>query len=290
MTLAIATSIAAFGLDSDETPLREALARRQIGSEVLAWDDPTVSWSRFEAVLIRSTWDYIERPEQFLQWCERVAAQRPLWNSLETIRWNSDKHYLAELQAAGLAVIESHFIEPGESPDRIPPLDQFVVKPAISAGSRDAERYAAAQRELAIKHVARLLDTGRSVVVQPYLTEVDTQGETGLLFFDGQFSHAIRKGPILKDGAPAIDGLFAYGEIEARTPSDAEKSLATKVLAALPHPTPLYARVDLLPSPDGPLLLELELVEPSLFFATAPESVDRLAQAVQRRMGVGSAT
>jgi glutathione synthase/RimK-type ligase-like ATP-grasp enzyme len=284
MPIAIATSIAAFGLDHDETPLREALARRQIGSEVLAWDDPSVSWGRFDAVLIRSTWDYIERPELFLHWCERVAADVPLWNPLATIRWNSDKHYLAELRTAGLAVVESHFIEPGSPPDSFPPLDEFVVKPAISAGSRDTERYAATQRELAVKHVARLLDAGRSVLVQPYLSDVDTDGETGLLFFDGQFSHAIRKGPILRDGAPEIDGLFAFGDITARDPSDAEKALAASVLAALPHPTPLYARVDLLPSPDGPLLLELELVEPSLFFATSAGSADRLAEAVQKRL------
>jgi hypothetical protein len=129
-----------------------------------------------------------------------------------------------------------------------------------------------------------LLEGGASVLVQPYLAAVDSEGETGLLFFDGRFSHAIRKGPLLRRGEAATRALFAPEHIGARVPSDEEREVAKRILAAIPFDRLAYARVDLLPSPNGPMLLELELTEPSLFFATAPGAAARFARILAQRL------
>lgn len=281
MRIALATAIAAFALDEDLPPLRAALEARGHRAEPVAWDDPTVSWARFDLVLLRSTWNYTQQPEAFLRWCEAVAGQTRLLNPPALVRWNTDKRYLGELARAGLPVVPSHYLAPGEDPAGFPAFDEFVVKPCIGAGSRDTQRYTAPNRAAAVAHARRLLEAGRHVLVQPYLEAVDTQGETALLFFNGHYSHAIRKGPLLARDGEATRALFAPEAISPREPSAAEFEVAHRVLAAIPGGIPLYARVDLLPGPDGPRLLELELTEPSLFFPFAPGSAERFAAALE---------
>ncbi|HAI59410.1 MAG TPA: hypothetical protein DCM32_05980 [Xanthomonadaceae bacterium] len=281
MRIALATAIAAFALDDDLPPLRDALRARGHAAEAIAWDDPTVSWSRFDLVLLRSTWNYTERPAEFLGWCEAVAGKTRLVNPPALVRWNTDKRYLADLAGAGVPVIPSHYLAPGDDPASFPPHPEFVVKPCIGAGSRDTQRYTAPNRAAAVAHAKRLLDAGRHVLVQPYLEAVDTAGETALLFFAGRYSHAIRKGPLLQRDGHATRALFAPEAITPREPSAAEIEVAHRALAAIPGGAPLYARVDLLPSADGPQLLELELTEPSLFFAHAPGSAERFVAAIE---------
>jgi O-ureido-D-serine cyclo-ligase len=277
MKIALVTAIAAFALDDDLAPLRDALVRAGASVAIVAWDDPTVSWGRFDVAVLRSPWDYTQRPLEFLAWCERVGTQTRLLNPLPVVRWNTDKHYLADLGAAGVPVVESVFIEPGGDAAAFPDYAEFVVKPAIGAGSRDTQRYGRAERAIAQAHARRLLDEKRSVLVQPYLDQVDANGETALIFFDGVFSHAIRKGPLLARGEGPTQALFATEDIVAREPGTAEFDVAHRALEAIPFGRLAYARVDLLPSPDGPRLLELELTEPSLFFAHAAGSADRFA-------------
>ncbi|MGH8090233.1 MAG: hypothetical protein ACREO6_02145, partial [Rudaea sp.] len=155
--------------------------------------------------------------------------------------------------------------------------------------SRDAQRYHASERDAPAAHVRRLLDAGRSVLLQPYLDRVDAHGETALIFFDGKFSHAIRKGPLLRRGEGPTRALFAAEHITPRQPSAAELALAERTLAAIPFGTLLYARVDLLHTDQGsdkdgsPCVLELELTEPSLFFAHAAGSAARCARAIVAR-------
>lgn len=285
MKLALATAIAAFGLDEDLTPLREACDAAGIDVSVVAWDDPTVSWVRFDAVLLRSTWDYIDRLPEFLAWCDRTARLTTLWNGPDVVRWNTDKRYLGELAAKGVPVIESHFIAPGEDPSKFPDLAEYVVKPTVGAGSRDAQRYLREDRAAAEAHVRRLLDAGRHVMVQPYLRAVDEQGETALLFFGGQFSHAIRKAPLLKRGEGPTRALFKEEHIQPRAPSEAEHAVARQVLAALPFGPLVYARVDLLPSETGPQLLELELTEPSVFLPYGEGAAARYASVLWDQLG-----
>ena len=284
MKLALATAIAALSLDEDLAPLQQACLAAGIDAQVLAWDDPTVSWGRFDAVLLRSTWDYMDRLPEFLAWCDRVQSLSRLWNPPEVVRWNTDKRYLGELAARGLPVIESHFLAPGDDPASLPDLEEFVVKPTVGAGSRDAQRYQRSEREAAIAHVRRLLDAGRHVLVQPYLHAVDEHGETALLFFEGRFSHAIRKAPLLRRGEGPTRALFKEEHIQPREPSDAEHALAAAVLASLPFETLMYARVDLLPSPTGPQLLELELTEPSVFLPYGEGAAARFADVLAQRL------
>lgn len=284
MKLALVTAIAAFGLDPDLEPLRRACADAGIEVSSVAWDDMTVSWARFDAALLRSPWDYVDRLPEFLAWCDRCATLTPLWNPPDVVRWNTDKRYLGELAARGLPVIECHFLAPGDDPAGLPELDEFVVKPTVGAGSRDAQRYLHADRSRAIAHATRLLDQGRHVLVQPYLKAVDDQGETALLFFEGQFSHAIRKAPLLTRGEAPTNTLSQPENITPRQPSAAELEVANRLLAALPFGRLAYARVDLLPSDNGPQLLELELTEPSLFLPYGEGAAARLAAVLAARL------
>lgn len=296
--LALATAIASTGQDADLAPLLAACAAAGLTAEVRAWDDPSVGWSRFDAVLLRSPWDYTERLPEFLHWCERVSAQTRLLNPLPVVRWNTDKHYLVDLAARGIPVVPSTFVEPGTPP--LPALQgflaaqaqagEFVVKPAVGAGSRDTQRYACSQESAAASHVARLLEGGRSVLLQPYLASVDHAGETALIHFDGVFSHAIRKGPLLRLDGASTSHLSSPEAITPRTPGDDERALAATVLAAtgdhlgLAAPLP-YARVDLIRDADGsPRLLELELCEPALFFAHDAGSADRFVAVIEKSL------
>lgn len=289
MKIALVTAVAAFSLDEDLAPLQAALQGLGVQAPILAWDDPSVSWSRFDAALLRSPWDYTNRLAEFLAWAEQVDAQTKLLNPLSVIRANTDKHYLGQLAKAGLAVVPSEFVEPGE--DAGPALAaflrkykdaaEFVVKPAVGAGSRDAQRYGREQVEDATAHIARLVNEQRSVLLQPYLSSVDSEGETALIYFEGQFSHAIRKGALLHRGEGPTRALFAPEKITAREPGQDELALAGAVLAALADSPLAYARVDLIRGNDGrPCLLELELTEPSLFFHYSAGSAERFATAL----------
>jgi len=295
--IALVTAIAALHRDGDMPILLDACARAGLSAEVRAWDDTTVSWRRYDLVLLRSPWDYTERLPHFLAWCERVAAESRLLNPIDVVRWNTDKHYLADLDAAGIPTVPTQFVEPDAFPlpalraflDDDPQAMEFVVKPAVSAGSRDTLRYAASQEFAAANHVGRLLDAGRSVMLQPYLASVDALGETGLIYLDGQYSHAIRKGPLLRPNDAGTDAPFVPEAITAREPSQDERKVGEAVMAVVRArfgETPLaYARVDLIRDRDGhPQLLELELTEPCLFFATAPDAADRFVAALGRAL------
>lgn len=280
MRVALATAIAAWDQDADLAPLLAACERAGLAAEALAWDDPCVSWARFDAVLLRSTWDYATRRDAFLDWCARVDRCTRLFNPLATVRWNSDKRYLAELAAKGVPIVPTGFIETVAQLGLIASQEgEFVLKPSVGAGSRHAARFAPGQQGAAEAHARRLLAQGFCVLIQPYLAGVDQHGESALIHIAGRYTHAIRKGPLLPAGGASSDALFASEDIQPRIATDAEHQVAERVLAALPHPA-LYARVDLLPSPGGPLLLELELVEPSLFFEGSEEAADALVEAL----------
>jgi len=292
--VALVTAAAARDLDDDLAPLAAALDEAGLAFDIVAWDDDAADWSRYALAVLRSTWDYTQRLAEFLAWLTRAAAQTELLNPLDVVRWNTDKHYLATLERAGVAIVPSAFAEPGEDADAAltrflgahAQAREFVVKPAVGAGSRDARRHAREDRAAALAHLDALLRNGRSAVLQPYLDRVDAHGETALIHFDGAFSHAIRKGPLLRRGEDATRALFAAEHITARTPDAAERDLAARTLAAIPFDGPLlYARVDLIGDADGtPRVLELELAEPSLFFATAADSAARFALAIRKRL------
>ena len=288
VSVALVTARAARGLDEDMPPLTAALAAAGAQSQIVDWDDSQVDWSRFDLVVPRSAWDYAERLPEFLAWAEHVTRLTRLVNPLAVVRWNTDKHYLGELARAGAPVVTTWYLEPDD--DAGPTLDEFlaahgcrelVAKPAVGAGSRDARRHERGNRAEILAHVGPLLAAGRSVMLQPYLESVDREGETALMYIEGRFSHAIRKGALLPAGGPSTAALFAAEEIVARTPGPDELAAAERVLGAMPFGRLLYARVDLLRDAAGaPRLLELELTEPSLFLSHAPGSAEHFARAL----------
>ncbi|MBG6064246.1 ATP-grasp domain-containing protein [Micromonospora ureilytica] len=274
-------------LDPDDRLVLAPLAARGVAVQAVIWDDPDVDWSSYDLVVLRSPWDYALRRDEFVSWAATVPT---LVNPADVVRWNTDKRYLAELSAAGVPTVPTSWIGPGESWQLPAETGEYVLKPAVSAGSQDTGRYDLADpehRDLAAAHVRRLSEAGRVTMVQPYLRAVDTEGETALLFLAGpdglEFSHAIRKGPMLAGPDLGPDGLYKAEEITARTVRPEQLAVAERTLAAIPGGTRqlLYARVDLIPGPDGePVLVELELTEPSLFIGYANEAPDRLATAI----------
>jgi glutathione synthase/RimK-type ligase-like ATP-grasp enzyme len=278
--------------DGDEDDHRALPALEALGVAVRyqVWDDPAADWSL--PTVLRSTWDYTTRREEFLAWAARVPV---LWNPAEVLAWNTDKSYLDDLAAAGLPVVPSTTLRAGQE-DRVAAVvaealrrsGTVVVKPTVSAGSKDTRRHGDADE--AVAHAADLLRAGRAVLVQPYLEAVDTDGETGVVVLDGEVSHAFRKGQLLHADAAATGGLYAVEDIRARQATTAQLGLAERVTGWLAdrfpaHAPLLYARVDLVPGPDGaPVLLELELAEPSLWLVADPDAPGRLAQVLRRRL------
>ena len=288
--VALVTCAALPDLDPDDRLLRAALTDRGVDVDAAVWDAATTDWDDYGLVVLRSTWDYPSRHGEFLDWATRVPR---LANPADVVAWNTDKVYLRDLAAAGITVVDTDWVPPGGAWTP-PTTGEYVVKPTVSAGSRDTGRYDLTdpgRRELATAHVTRLTGSGRTAMVQPYLSAVDTAGETALLWMaepDGPltFSHAVRKGPMLDGPDVGVQGLFRPEDITARTATDAELALARQVLAAVPNGADLlYARVDVIPGPDGtPTLLELELTEPSLFLVFADGAPARLAAAIHARL------
>jgi glutathione synthase/RimK-type ligase-like ATP-grasp enzyme len=283
-------------LDPDDRLLLEPLRRHGIAAEAAVWDDSGVDWGGYDLVLLRSPWDYSWRRDEFVAWAAAVpdlpcGASR-LANPAGVVAGNTDKRYLARLAAAGVPVVPTEWLEPG-TPWRLASAGEVVVKPAVSAGSRDTGRYDLADpehRALAAAHADRLQRTGRLVMVQPYLSAVDSAGETAQLYFGGTFSHAIRKGAMLDGPYDGSAELYKAERIAPREPDPAERAAADAVLAAavrvLGIPAGLlYARVDLIPGPEGtPLLVELELTEPTLFFEHDAGAAERFADVVAARL------
>ncbi len=291
--LALVTAITSLSRDHDMSLLQQACARAGIAAEVRAWDDGSVSWARYDAALLRSCWDYTTRLPGFLAWCDRTAVRTRLWNPPEIVRWNTDKRYLADLAADGIAVVPTAYADPDDDPLAAveallaahPDAAECVVKPTVAAGAAGARRYARAQSLAAADHLGRLLGAGRSAMLQPYLPAIDRDGETALLYFGGRYSHAIRKAALLRPDSDSPDAATRDKAISARTPGEDERRFGDGVLDALARrfgSAPLYARVDLLRDADGrPRLLELELTEPTLFLPFAEGAADRLAVALR---------
>jgi glutathione synthase/RimK-type ligase-like ATP-grasp enzyme len=257
--------------EGDGRLLLDALAGEGLEAEIHSWD-AVVDWGAFDLVVIRTTWDYWDRREQYLAWTRSVPR---LVNSADVVAWNTDKTYLRRLEAAGIPTVPTTWISAGDTYEL--PTTPFVVKPSVSAGARETAAYEGGD-PAAHGHIERVLASGKTVMLQPYVHAVDTQGETAVLVFGGKVSHAARKSPVLTVGGGEA-GLGSWS-MEPRTASDAEVALALQVVAEVASwgEELLYARVDLLP---GPVLIELEVTEPTLFLQEAPGSAQRFARAVR---------
>lgn len=289
MRIAVATCRALPPQFDDDRRLIDALAARGADATHAVWDDPNVRWDDFDKVVIRTTWDYPHKHAAFLEWADALDGR--LENPARLVRWNSDKHHLADLAAAGIPTVPTRFVEPG---DDLPPLDgEVVVKPTISVGGRLTGRFGPATHDDARLLIGRHHAEGRAAMVQHYLPSVDTKGEPALTFIAGQFSHAAHKRAVLRpdEMAPMRDDDIGGAEVmygsDIVVPGIADEreiAVGMQVIAYLHNRfgvDPLYARVDVVHDDRGnPVVLELEAVEPNLFLGFAPGAADRLAEAI----------
>jgi glutathione synthase/RimK-type ligase-like ATP-grasp enzyme len=293
--IALITARVARAQDTDLPLLESALRARDLSAVVVNWDDAAVDWSQFALAVLRSAWDYSARLREFLSWLDRAALATRIANPPAVIRWNLDKHYLGELQRAGLPTVPTAYVEPGDDAGTV--LDQFlqehgaaelIIKPAVGSGARDAQRHPRTALAPMRAQLSRLLAERRSVLLQPYLERIDEEGETALIYLNGEFSHAVCKSAVLRRGHGPMQALFAPEEIAVREAAAEELALGARVLGALPFNELLYARLDLVRDGRGaPCVLELELAEPSLYLGYSMHAPRRLAAGVAARARAG---
>jgi glutathione synthase/RimK-type ligase-like ATP-grasp enzyme len=273
----IATHAAMPAGSTDDRLLGEALTAAGARVRFAVWNDSGVDWGAAPRTVIRSTWDYHLHPAAWFAWLALASRVTRLINDAETVHWNSDKRYLLDLQAAGVPIVPTDFVVRRSSIDLAARCagrgwDDVVVKPAIGASAKGAARATgAAIAETGQAHLETLLRAG-DALIQPFQPAVVAERERSLVYLAGALSHAFSKPPFL---AGTGDGL---GEAIHETTS-AERALGEAALRALPRP-PLYARVDVVPTPDGPRLMELELIEPDLGLRLHPPSIPRLVHAI----------
>lgn len=257
---------------------------------MLAWDDPSVAWETVQIVIVRSTWDSVDRPGEYLGWAEQVDHVSRLVNPADVLAWNLDKAiYLRDLVSDGVPVVPTEFV--GAGSDWVMEGGDVVVKPAISAGGRETARYRPDDRIDAEAHVRRLLTQGQTVMIQPYLPAVEQPGEISLIFIAGSFSHAVRKGPVLVSGAGVVDRPWERMTfLGLADPSPTELAVAGQVQMNLEQRFgPLvYSRADLIGGHAGePLVVEVELIDPNLSLSLFPLAADTLATVLRDHLAGG---
>jgi hypothetical protein len=272
----------------DNAILIEALRQAGVEARTVPWDDPAADWDPYEVVVIRSTWNYTRDRDSFLAWADSIGER--LRNRPALIRWNSEKSYLAELADAGIPVVDTTLVGPGDGDPEL--SGEIVVKPTVSVGARHTGRFSPPYHGEARALLKQIRAFGATAMVQPYLSAVDEVGETAIVHFAGVESHVLRKRAVLRPDEQAPMRQDAIGAAEVMYSDDlvgpgeataSERELARAVIdhVARRFGTPLYARVDVVPGPDGePVLIELEAVEPNLYLSTSPGSGRRLAEAI----------
>lgn len=284
--IALVTCAQGPGLDPDEYLVIAELAQHGVRGEIVFWD-ADIDWSAYDLVVIRSTWDYHERVEEFAAWVDHVAKVTTLLNPPAAVHATKDKNYLGVLNAAGVPVVPTVYLEPGNTSSVDFDADEYVVKPTISAGSNNTFRVT---RDHLNEHIALIHNLGLTAMVQPYIASVDQRGETGLLYFNGDYSHAFRKGAMLAEAGEMVDGLYKAETITTAQPTQGEKAVAEQCLLAssalgVTVRDLLYARIDIVEiTPGDYRVLEYEIIEPSLFLAYGEGAVERFSAAILARL------
>ena len=263
--VALVTSEALPDLDPDSRLLTPALADAGLDVRITAWSDPSVDWASFDAVIVRSTWDYFDRPDDFGEWIDHVEQRSNVVNPARVLRWNAHKSYLRDLEQRGVRTLETLWVDTGETAEV--PFDEAVIKPAVDGGAKGLRRARRGDR------ITAQVD----LMVQPLVTSIATEGELSLLYAAGELSHTVRKVPAPGDIRSQPD----YGStVTLEDATEEARAVGQSVLDALGEPVP-YARVDLVRDAGGELcLIELEVIEPQLYLAWDPESPRRFASAL----------
>ncbi len=276
------------GLTEDDRPLIAALADQGFDGVAVRWDDAGADWSGFVALIIRSCWDYHVRHDEFMQWLDALERARvPVFNPVPLVRWNMDKRYLRELQQRGIAIPETQWLERGASQSLHELLSaagwtDAIVKPAISASATDTWR-TSAEGAAADESRFRVLTQRAAVLVQRYVSEIETRGEWSLVFIDGKLSHSGLKRPRAGDFRVQKEH---GGSVAPSDPPPAVVHASQAVMDALPHEC-MFARIDGVETNAGYVLMEAECIEPDLFFRFRPQSRVELARAVSRSANTG---
>jgi hypothetical protein len=288
-------------LDPDSQILLTELRHLGVDATAQVWADGRVEWSSFDLTVIRSCWDYHLDPAAFIAWAEQAGR---VANPPQALAWNIDKHYLAGLDSAGLAVVPTSWLPPGEvDPEGM--LAQltgwrgrWVVKPAISLAGLDTGAYdleEEAERRGLVEHVRRLQRDGRAAMLQPFQDSIKACGETSIVFIGGELSHSVRRSAVITGPDDGADHRFTPPPtlyVELANPAAAELEFARSVLARVPTCSDLlYARVDIVTGDDAqPRLMEVELIEPQLFLELSTRAAQRLAGAIAVRARATSPT
>lgn len=280
-----ATDVYQRNIATEEMLVADALRARGLQVARRSWSDPSIDWETVRCALFRSTWDYFHRFTEFSAWLTRVSKRTRLFNPAPLLRWNIDKHYLTELTAQGVTIVPSAFVERGETTPLTAVMTQHgwhevVFKPVVSGAARLTYRV---DRASVTAHEAVFADcvANEAMMVQRFEPAILDAGELSLIVIDGHTTHAVRK--IAKAGDFRVQDDHG-GTVHAHTPSAAERAFAESAVRACPA-LPLYARVDFVRAADGDLrLMELELVEPELFFRFHPPAAEALADAIARQL------
>jgi glutathione synthase/RimK-type ligase-like ATP-grasp enzyme len=271
--------------DADGPLLQAALDRAGVDSVLVAWDDPRQDWSSFDRVVVRSTWDSVDRPQEFLAWARLAAEATALLNPLAAIETTLDKSYLQGLADRGVALPHTQFVSPGAT--WTPPDGDFVVKPSISGGGRETALYKGDEAVTAGEHVLRLNERGSTAIVQEHIAEVGHRGEVKLVFVAGRFTHAIRTDPLLRHGTGVLERPWEVPTNPVVVdPTQEEIRFAVETLSKIEELSAArtaYARVDVVSrSSDDVVLMEVELIDPSLSLWANPDAAGELAAAIER--------
>ncbi len=278
----IATSVDHPQLIDDDRLFLPYLAARGIATEPAIWNDPAVDWRRFDAVVIRSTWDYYERIAEFRLWLDGlIAAGVTVWNPVPTVLRNADKTYLRELEKMGVLTLPTVWIAPGEAETiasvlKAVPWQDLVAKPSISAGAYRTVRCSKRELEANPGLIATIIADSHAMI-QPFMQEIVDEGEWSFLFFGEELSHAVVKKP--KPGDFRVQYTHGGKHVKAEPP-EALAAAVAKVFALIPEPPRLFTRVDGIWTKGRFLCIEIEMIEPVLFLAEDKESPVRFAKAL----------
>jgi len=245
------------------------------------WNDKSIAWESFDAAVIRSAWDYVPVRDEFLEFAKNVETKTRLFNSYEVMKWNTNKTYLSILENKGVPIIPTKFAN--NLDEALPAIkwafeksSAVAIKPTVGAGARLAGK--ALTEEEAIKYVKRILEAKRTVIIQPYISSVDDEGEKAIIVINGEISHAAKKVPALTKGGHGD----AAGQLEITTEmKDIVKTISSSVSE---WNDLLFARVDVVRMGEKLVLMELELTEPWLFMQFRPEAGVDLFKALKHRI------
>ena len=245
------------------------------------WNDKSIAWESFDAAVIRSAWDYVPVRDEFLEFAKNIETKTKLFNSYEVMKWNTNKTYLSILEDKGVPIIPTKFAN--NIDEALPAIkwafekaSAVAIKPTVGAGARLAGK--ALTEDEAIEYVKRILEAKRTVIIQPYISSVDDEGEKAIIVINGEISHAAKKVPALTKGGHGD----AAGQLEITTEM---KDIVKTISSAVSEWNDLlFARVDVVRMGEKLVLMELELTEPWLFMQFRPEAGVDLFKALKHRI------